>query len=115
MGLNGVHILVAGDPASGARVPRPPRRARPGFIASRVLSSLLDGGRARILSLPLPCSVRLGGTTHSSSTAGIAGLCCIAVELIPASHVMMANILIYMDRNRRQRTLTELENAWKYY
>ena len=26
--------------------------------------------------LQLPGSVRLGGTTHSSSTAGIAGLCC---------------------------------------
>jgi hypothetical protein len=26
--------------------------------------------------LQLPGSVRLGGTTHSSSTAGIVGLCC---------------------------------------
>jgi hypothetical protein len=29
-----------------------------------------------LLPLPLPDKVRLGGTTHSSSTAGIAGLCC---------------------------------------
>jgi hypothetical protein len=29
-----------------------------------------------LLPMPLPGSVRLGGTTHSSSTAGIAELCC---------------------------------------
>jgi hypothetical protein len=45
------------------------------------------------LPLPLPGSVRLGSTTHSSSTAGIAGLCC-ALPCLALLHCYLLGLLL---------------------
>jgi hypothetical protein len=55
--------------------------------------------RLLLLPLPLPCSVRLGGMTHSSSTAGIAGLCC-ALPCLALLHRSKLGLLLPVEQQK---------------